>query len=156
MTSGPDLLSPSVERTVSEVGPRPWRVDSQFWVAFFGGPVAAAVIAWINLGRLRAAGRARQTTVVVGAAGFAAGVAIAIAFEAFDVGAGARLATQGAGVLAFLALHRVQRSPDRVHSFYREGREEDLYGSLWSPGLAAVFLLGIPSALAINGLAALA
>ena len=48
-----DLFSPSLrDRAAIPAGARPWRLSSQFYVAFFGGPLAAAAIGVVNGRRL--------------------------------------------------------------------------------------------------------
>jgi hypothetical protein len=50
-----DLFSPSLTRSVRRdlpAGSRPWRLASQFYVAFFGGPLAAGAIGLLNGKRL--------------------------------------------------------------------------------------------------------
>jgi hypothetical protein len=133
---------------------RPWRLGSQFWVAFFGGPIAAAVIAYLNAQRLGIADRRRLLMLATGAAGFFVGIGAAVAVTSLEYGGtAARLGNQIAGVLAYVVLYRLQRPADRVYVFYGSSKEDDeAYDSLWGPGLAAVFGLGFPSALLIAGL----
>lgn len=42
-----ELLQPTVTQAAPS-GHLPWRLHSQFWVAFFGGIPAVTAIAWIN------------------------------------------------------------------------------------------------------------
>ena len=135
-------------------GERPWRIESQFWVAFFGGPLAASAIAFLNCRRLGVAERSRRWVVAVAVAGLGAAVLFAVGLVAADVGSGARLGNQAAGVLAYLPLLRLQKPADRVYRFYSEKSDEEAYSSLWGPGLAAVFALGLPVTLVLAGIAA--
>ena len=150
------LRSPTLQDREPRVlsGERPWRLESQFWVAFFGGPLAASAIAFLNCRRLGVDERTRRWVFAVAAAGLGAAVLFALGLVAADVGSGARLGNQAAGVLAYLPLRRLQKSADRVYRFYEERSDDDAYASLWGPGLAAVFGLGLPVTLALAGLVA--
>lgn len=130
---------------------RPWRLDSQFWVAFFGGPIAGGAIAYLNARRLGIRDRRLGVIVVAALAGLGAACAIAYGFAAADLGAGARLATQMGGVLSYAPFYRLQRSADRIYTFYGDGGEEEAYDSLWGPGLVSVFVAGIPSVALVGG-----
>jgi hypothetical protein len=141
-----ELLTPTVG-TTRRSDDRPWRLGSQFWVAFFGGPAAAALVGHLNGSRLGIPERARWWIVAAGLGGLGLGVAIAVAIVSFDVDVGARLANQMAGVVTYGATYKLQRSGDRVYQFY--GDDEDAYDSLWGPGVAIVLGAGIPSALLI-------
>lgn len=143
-----ELLTPTVG-TTRRRSDRPWRLGSQFWVAFFGGPLAAALIGYLNGSRLGIPERAKRWMVAAGAAGLGLAVALAVAIVSFDVDVGARLANQMAGVVTYGATYKLQRSGDRVHQFYGEGDDEDAYDSLWGPGVAIVLGAGIPSALLV-------
>ena len=151
-----DLFTPTIS-TARRPGAlaKPWKLGSQFWVAFFGGPIAAGVIAFLNGRRLALTDRKRRLMLATGAAGFFVGIGAAAALKGLDLGGTpARLGNQIAGVLAYLVLYRLQRPADRVYVFYgsEEKDEDEAYDSLWGPGLAAVFGLGLPSALVIAGL----
>jgi len=148
-----DLFAPSLEtaRRPGELE-RPWRLSSQFWVAFFGGPLAIGVIAWLNSHRLALGARTRVLIALTAAAGLALGVGLALGIAAADLEAGGRLASGAAGVLAYGVLYRLQKPADRVYSFYdREGKD---YASLTGPGIAAALVFGIPTALAFGAVAA--
>jgi hypothetical protein len=152
------LLSPTLQDGQQDDGARepPWRLQSQFWVAFFGGPLAASAIAFFNCRRLRVPSESRRWIFVIAAAALGAAGLLAFVLVAADVGSGARLANQAAGVLAFIPLHRLQKSADRVYLFYGDQDEDDAYESLWGPGLAAVFLLGLPVTLVLSAIVATA
>ena len=146
-----DLFTPTLQDAPSRAyADRPWRLSSQFWVAFFGGPLASAVIGYLNGSRLGIPERNKQLIVVAGVVGLALAIAFGFALEALEVGSAARLANQAAGVVAYGAIFKLQRSGERVYEFYAEGDAE--YDSLWGPGLAAVIGLGLPSALLVGGL----
>ena len=132
-----DLLTP----TLTEHRPRdwherlPWRLGSQVFVAFLGGPVAVTIIAVLNGARLR---MPRERLLLMAAIGVAGTIAGVLAAGLIDLGS-ARLLVQVAGVLTAGPLHLLQRSPDRVHSTFSPHHDpEDDYGSLWLPGLGAV------------------
>ena len=144
-----DLFQPSlrgVARKPREEGNRPWRLGSQFYVAFFGGPLAVAAIAWFNAERLGMPSSARRWIPAIGLAGLVASVVAAVAIDT-DLGGAQRLIVRIAGVAAFGLLYLLQRAPDRVYHAFNEGDEDALYDSLWGPGLAATFGLGILQAI---------
>lgn len=144
-----DLLAPSLADAARPgARRRPWRLASQFWVAFFGGPLGVATIAWLNARRLELDRRARLAIAATGVAGLLVGVALALALRAADLASGARLATQAAGVLAYGILYRIQKPGDRVYAFY--GTREEDYDSLLGPGIAAVVGLGIPTVVGLG------
>lgn len=145
-----DLFSPTLQGRVGRrTGEKPWRLQSQFWVAFFGGALAATVIAYLNGTRLGLSERRRRAILLTGAAGLLATVALSLILGSGDVGAAADRSAQSAvrlggrviAVIAYLVFYRLQKAADHTYSFYSQ--EEDEYASLWKPGLAAVFGLGI-------------
>jgi hypothetical protein len=146
-----DLFAPTLE-TARRPGERrkPWRLSSQFWVAFFGGPLAIGTIAWFNSHRLELERDARRWIALTAVAGLALGVGLALAagIAVPDLGSGGRLASQAAGVLTYGVLHRIQKPADRVYSFY--DREGDGYASLKEPGIAAALGFGLPTAIALG------
>lgn len=146
-----DLFQPSlrgVARKPREEGNRPWRLGSQFYVAFFGGPLAVAAIAWFNSERLGMPTSARRWIPVVGLAGLVASVVAAVAADT-DFGGAQRLIVRISGVAAFGLLYLLQRAPDRVYHAFSEGDEDAIYDSLWGPGLAATVGLGIVTAIVL-------
>jgi hypothetical protein len=137
---------------------RPWRLDSQFWAAFFGGPAAAGALAWVNAGRLRLS-PARRIAVLSIAAGAlvleaVAAAVLAVADIASAIGESdwrvLGLTVQGGGAVAHPFLHGVQRTGDRI---FRLVCEEADYVSLWRPGLVAV-VGGGPIGIAVAWVAA--
>jgi hypothetical protein len=149
-----DLLQPTLADYVAPAEP-PWRLDSQFWVAFFGGPLAVGGISYLNAGRLRLPRRGRILWVT--AAALVAELLAVYVFVATGVASAlgenesraVRLLTQAAGVVAYPFLYRMQRPSDRV---FRLDHEDEDYASLWGPGLLAV----VAGGLAGVGLAGLA
>ena len=145
-----DLLQASLASYVAPAA-QPWRLESQFWVAFFGGPLAAGAIAHLNAGRLGLSHARRSAVLGIVLAALVLEVVAVYVLAAPDVAAaiGDRsgralgLAVQGAGVAAYPFLYRVQRRGDRI---FRLGHTEMDYSSLRRPGLLAVVaggLLGI-------------
>jgi hypothetical protein len=119
-------------RARSDSGPRPWRLDSQGYVSFFGGPLAAALVGVLNGRRL---GLQTPRLVWIAATGL---VAFAVA-AAVIAGTGSevpRLVLIVAGVLTYVVSRRLQKPADER---WRVGRSDDeAYASLWAPGLAIV------------------
>ena len=150
-----DLLSPSLEgrRAVRPAkGSRPWRLGSQFYVAFFGGALAATVIAWLNSGRLGLEAQRRRLIPLVGLAAVVAEV-VALALLVGDPSSREiRFSGRVAGVAAYGALYWLQRPVDRLYHATTEGDDDDIYDSLWVPGLIATFVLGTVQALVVLGL----
>ena len=135
-----DLLTP----TLAEHRPRdwsqqlPWRLNSQVFVGFFGGPVAVTIIAVLNGGRLRMPAARLALMAAIGLAGTIAGV---LAAGLIDAAAAPRLLVQVAGVVTCGPLYLLQRSPDRVHSTFSPHVDpEDDYDGLWAHGIAAVIV----------------
>lgn len=147
-----DLFAPSlagVQRGPVPEGERPWRVSSQFYVAFFGGPLAAAFVGVLN-GRRLGLPSARLWGIAAAGAVALVVAAVAVAVFAMDAGRGPRLALIGSGVAAYALANRLQRDADRR---YAAGRSADeLYDSLWYPGIPIAIGLGLVSGLAIAGL----
>lgn len=140
-----DLLQPAlrgVRRVRRGEGDQPWRLGSQLYVGFFGGPLALAAIAWFNSDRLGMPKPRRLLIPLVGLAGFLAMIVAAVATEQ-GVGGSQRLLLSVAGVASFGILFLLQRSPDRVYHAFADGDENQVYDSLWGPGLAATVGFGL-------------
>jgi hypothetical protein len=118
----------------------PWRPDSILYPAFFGGPVAAAVLGLIN-GRRLALPRL-QLAAIAGAAVVAFAARLVVT-ASLDGGSGARLAGTGTGILVWLVVMAVQRRPFRAYSF--DGEPSSLVG----PGFAAAIGCGLLEAIVI-------
>jgi hypothetical protein len=125
-----DLLQPTVTPVVRS-GYKPWRVQSQFWVAFFGGVLAVTGIAYINSGHLGVSARKRRVILALGLLALAINVALAawMSKEQRTV----RFAGRVLAVLLFLALARLQREADSRHQLFGSGE----YASLWGAGIFA-------------------
>ncbi|MEJ7716899.1 MAG: hypothetical protein WKF31_02655 [Thermoleophilaceae bacterium] len=127
---------------------RPWRLESQFAVAFFGGGGALTTIAFLNARRLGMSTGACAAVLAIGLVGWALALAVGLA--------GLRvLPYQIAAIATWAILRQRQREPDRRYHYFGEG--EAGYDSLVVPGLAAVVgfraleaavLWGLTSALA--------
>lgn len=134
-----ELLSPSVEGQPpnDEDRPRPWRLSSQVYVAFFGGAPAAAAIAFLNARRLGMPSASRWAILALGVLGLAASVAVAAAIGTdADSTSGARVGARVAALAAWGGMYVLQRVPDRVWSYH--AHDEEPYASLWVPGLLAI------------------
>jgi hypothetical protein len=147
-----DLFAPALEgrrRRALAKGERPWRLGSQFFVAFFGGALAVAAIAWLNAQRLGVDPARRRLIPIVGLAGLVATVAVIQIFGDGEFGGSQRILGRVVGLATGGVLYGLQVSADRIYHSYGEGDEDELYDSLWVPGLAATFGLGIVQALIV-------
>ncbi len=137
-----NLLRPTLQDQ-RRTGERPWRVESQVYVGFFGGPLAIGAIAFLNSERLGVPGNGRVRIAAITATVLLLGLVAVYAIvdagilTAEDGVGGLRLVNGIGGVVAYPFLARVQRSADRVFRFQHE--DED-YASLWGPGFVAAFL----------------
>ena len=140
-----NLLTPSIQHLskTESISPKPWRLASQLWVAFFGGILAYGYIAYKNSERLGEPRNARQRLVLVTIAGFILTVIVNWLFMHTDILAGAkdgtlvRLSSRIVAVLAYLLVKQWQTTADHAHQFTNRG-----YASLWKPGLIATLGLG--------------
>ena len=149
-----DLFRPTVEGGGEPYDRLPWRPDSNFYVAFFGGILPATAIAFFNARRLAAPDAARRI-LLAGAVAF--GLFLAGAYTIDQQVADAetarrftRLGIRIAGVLlhfVFLALLK------RAWRRFQVVRGDD-YAPMWGPGLGAVIggsLVQTAGSLAITG-----
>ncbi len=108
---------------------RPWRLESQFAIAFFGGGGALTTIAYLNSRRLGMSSGACAGVLAIGLVGWALALLVGLA--------GLRVLPYQIAAIATWAILRVrQREPDRRYHYFGEG--EASYDSLMVPGLAAV------------------
>jgi hypothetical protein len=133
-----ELLQPTV--APAEPRPLPWRVSSQFWVAFLGGVPAATAIAFLNAGRLGAPASKRRWILVAGIVA----LLVSIGFSAWlgiveEQRRTARIVMRVVAVLLFLVLARIQRDEDAHHQVFGSGQ----YASLWIPGIIATVVSGV-------------
>ena len=141
---GDDLLEPTLDRHRArpEDAPRVWRLGSQLYVAFFGGPLAAAAVGFLNGKRLGLPAGRLALIVAIGAVGLVAAGAVGASLGG-DVSP--RFLLIAAGVASYLGIRELQKHADRR---LRAGRDEDeIYASLWIPGLLIVVVCGLASAL---------
>jgi hypothetical protein len=149
-----DLFAPALagkRRRVIPKGERPWRLSSQLYVAFFGGALAVTAIAWLNARRLGVAGTKLRLIPLIGLAGLVATVAVVEIFGGGEIGSSQRILARVVALATGGVLYGLQVSADRVYHAYTEGDEDAVYDSLWRPGLAATFGLGIVQALLLVG-----
>ncbi|MDQ1651902.1 MAG: hypothetical protein QOI35_1102 [Cryptosporangiaceae bacterium] len=132
-----ELLQPTVP-AVDPSRPPPWRQSSQAYVAFFGGTLAATVIAVANSGRLGASPRQRAAILGTGLAVLALAVPLVLWSVRSDSGISLRLLTRIPAVAAYAIQARIVRPLDRAFSL--RGGER---ASLWAPGLATVVGCGL-------------
>lgn len=129
-----DLFRPSVELNSrqSEALTKPWRTESMFVPAFFGGPVAVTILAALNARRLGA----RSAVPWLLAVGVAAFIGL-VAFMTIpaDPPATARVVIIVAGLVVYGVQAWILRGPSRLHQL-RSGE----YDSLWAPGFAAIVI----------------
>ena len=129
-----DLLQPTLAgREEAQHETPPFRLSSQVYVAFFGGPLAVGGIGAFNAGILQMPKRAIAAIVAVAVVAEAAFLTVFAVAGLEDSG---RLVSTVAGLAAFGAIYLIQRSADRVYHFH--SREEEPYQSLFVPGLVAV------------------
>lgn len=135
-----DLLQPTVGRQPARTGPLPWRVASQFWVAFFGGVPAVTAIAFLNARRLGATVRKQRWILVAGLIAASAYLGL-VSFVGTEASARStlRIAGRVVAVLLFLVVARIQREDDGRYQVFGSGE----YASLWGPGILASVLGGL-------------
>jgi hypothetical protein len=126
-----ELLQPTVAPPPRR-GPLPWRVSSQFWVAFFGGIPAVTAIAWLNARRLGSTIRKQQLIILSGILAAAAYIAFVVYLVPAQQSS-KRLAGRIIAVLLFLLLARIQRDDELRHQVFGKSR----YASLWLAGVLA-------------------
>jgi hypothetical protein len=144
-----DLFAPSLgegRRRVPPSGERPWRLGSQFYVAFLGGPVAAGLVGYLNGRRLGLPSARLAVIAAVGLVSLAA-VAVAVAAVGWSENRPLRLLSAVGGVVAYLGIRQLQQDADRRYGVGR--REDETYDSLWLPGLGIVLLGGVAAAVVL-------
>ncbi|TDD57757.1 hypothetical protein E1263_22240 [Kribbella antibiotica] len=133
-----DLLRPTIGDRVDPTV-RPWRLNSQAYVAFFGGVMAATMIAWLNSGRLGLDRGKRWLIVGTGVVGLAAVVAMFALLNADgERTQNLRILVRVVAVVCILLQMRWQRPMDRA--FQLRGAE---YHSMWVLGPILVLVFGI-------------
>jgi hypothetical protein len=129
-----ELLQPTVT-PVARSGVKPWRVQSQFWVAFFGGILAVTGIAYINARHLGASATIRKLILACGVIALAIYIGLA-GWVFLDEPRNMRFAGRILAVVLFLGLARLQREGDARHQLFGSGE----YASLWGAGFTASHL----------------
>ena len=129
-----ELLQPVLAGRRTPVAYKPWRLQSQIYVGFFGGALAVGAIAFANSVMLGMPRRARVAIVGIALAAEAALLVVAALTEPGVV----RLGNVAAGLLAYAGAYLLQRSPDRVYHFHTD--EDEPYTSLFGAGLVAVIV----------------
>ena len=152
-----ELLQPTLQdaSVPPRVDPRsrPWRLASQFYVAFFGGPIAATIVAFENARRLRMPERTCRWIAWIGALAtlllvVAAAVWIAeVRVPVGDVRREMRLIPRAAALALFGVFYSMQRMPDRLYAHREAARGAEPYGSLWRFGIASVVIGSVGIAL---------
>lgn len=141
MPTDADLFSPSLTQTARRdlpAGSRPWRLNSQFYTAFFGGPLAAGLVGYLNGKRLGLSQGRLWAIAGIGIAGF---VAAAIAGAAFlDTSGHGRGLVVISGIVALLGIRELQKDADRLYALNRD--EDEAYDSLWNPGFVIALACG--------------
>ena len=155
-----ELLAPSLQEHAPvralRRGERPWRLGSQFYIAFFGGALAVTAIAWLNARRLGASRDTERWILILGALGVLVSIVASYLLYGGDFSSASRIGYRIVGVVLFGALYKLQQPADRVYAFRQPGEDDDQYDRLWGPGLAATFGGGLVQLLLVlAGIAAL-
>ena len=137
-----ELLRPTIaDRVDPKV--RPWRLNSQAYVAFFGGVIAATIIASLNAGRLGLDRGKRLMIAGVGVVGLAVVIALyAVLNDDGERTQSLRIVVRIVAVLCILLQMRWQRPMDRA--FQLRGTD---YHSMWVLGPILVVVCAIVEAL---------
>jgi hypothetical protein len=138
MTEREDDLDELLQATVMPVarsGNKPWRVQSQFWVAFFGGILAVTGIAYLNSRHLGASPSTRRLILACGVLALAIYVALA-GWVFLNEPRNMRIGGRILAVVLFLGLARLQREGDARHQLFASGE----YAPLWGAGITASVL----------------
>ena len=147
-----DLLQPTVSNEPL-LRDKPWRVSSQFWVAFFGGVLPVTLIAIANAIRLGMPREKRWLMAACGAIGLAVLFVLWLRvphhaeYPKF-VASGRDLRVYGriAAVVVYLALAGIQRKPDAHHQVFTGGE----YASLWGVGVVVTLIAGAVQTVALS------
>ncbi len=127
-----ELLRPTIGAPV-DMSVRPWRLMSQTYVAFFGGVIAATIIAFLNARRLGVDATKRRLILLTGVVGLMIAIVLSIVV---DVGAEGdpyallpNVAVTATALVTSYIQQRIQRPMDRAIQL----RGVD-YRPLWIPG----------------------
>lgn len=141
-----DLLRPTIGATPPGAREKPWRVQSQLWVAFFGGILPVTAIALVNAHRLGMDSRKRWLMAAAGlvALGILFVFWMRLPFAADFVtyargGRNIRIIGRVIAMALFLLLAWFQKRAEAHHLVFASGE----YASLWTAGIGATLALGI-------------
>jgi hypothetical protein len=135
-----DLFRPTV-REFPVSGKRPWRPESIFYAAFFGGPLTAGLLGVVNGRRLGLPTPRVLLIALAGVAGFGLWIVAALLTDANNV---VRLFGSITGSLAWLVVIAFQRGPFRAYA-YGDGEP----AKLLVPGLLAAIGLVLAQVIVI-------
>jgi len=131
-----ELLRPTVAESAPK-GPLPWRVSSQFWVAFFGGIPAVTAIAFLNARRLGAPARKQRWILLAGLVAVSVFLALFTWLRSLEDGRSMlRIAGRVVAVLLYFVVAHIQRDEDGHHQVFGSGE----YASMWLPGILSVVI----------------
>lgn len=133
-----DLFTPTITSAVP--AKPPWRVDSLVYPAFFGGPLAAAVLGLLNARRLRVGPLAFLAVAATGIGAIAVRIAFLVSIGGLLLGA-YTLVGVVPGLAVWAAIRSTQNRPYR--SFALRGGEP---AKLFWPAVAAVLGCGLAEA----------
>src|SRR5688500_11026059 len=106
-----DLFTASLaggRRSVPPPGRRPWRLGSQFYVAVFGGPVAAGLVGYLNAKRLGLpAGRLAAIAGIGAAALLAVATVATVVAQSSDESRPLRLVSMIGGAAAYVGIRQL-------------------------------------------------
>lgn len=140
-----ELLTPSIGDLPVRAAdaPKPWRLGSQVYVAFFGGVLAVTAIAILNARRLGLRGRPQAIMAAAGVVGLAGALLVA-SLLADERGSTVRIGARIVALATCGVHYLLQRRADRVYHYH--ARDEEPYGGLLVPGLIACFTVGLVEA----------
>ncbi|MEV7012383.1 hypothetical protein [Streptosporangium sp. NPDC051022] len=119
---------------------RPWRLQSQGYVAFFGGCVAVTTIALINAARLGMPVKGRVLIACTGLAGLTLTLTLAMVLNPEVSIAAYTWLARGSAVVVHLVQAGVQKPYDRGTLLLSRGEE---HAPMWLPGALAVLSGGL-------------
>jgi hypothetical protein len=136
-----DLFTPTVQQRPATHMP-PWRPESIFYPAFFGGPLAATTLGVINGRRLGLDARWLGLIVAIGIGAFAARIVVTASMDGHG---GVGTVGAVAGAVVWMVVIAWQREPFRAFAMRRSGEPASLVG----PGFAAAIGCGLLEAVVL-------
>ncbi|HYN88811.1 MAG TPA: hypothetical protein VER55_09785 [Ardenticatenaceae bacterium] len=151
-----DLFRPSVQEARSlPTGAPPWRLQSQFFIAFFGGVLGITAIAYLNSRRLGLPKNRLRQILVIGLIAFIGVIALEYVNAVEGLPGGFRLRQSFlrvpgriVAVVVCLVFNHFQSAADDLY----QSQYGDAYSSMWKAGMIAIFGLGTLQSLAIYGI----